>query len=273
MKFGNELLQGVVNINEEGKMLSYHSENLLIGYDKVPDQVISGHTKDKNFSFDFMMTDFRKFSTLKQASILTTIQIEESEQSSTNSVMNKVNNLLKQTIDTTIEMYYQTDNYCINLGEMITKIKSDHSYPNGINNKLIGYCKGLPGINMNTIDTDYSFKPNLSKVLQLEGENLLDQTIKINNKFNNVSSKDYKENCIFFKNILAYCTLRYMFAGLSNESVFSTKWLYSNNYNKFLRNLENSKFSAAVSLFTEPQKEFDFTDYNKYFKACVKHLQ
>ena len=30
---------------------------------------------------------------------------------------------------------------------------------------------------------------------------------------------------------------RYMLAGLSNNSVFSCKWLYSNNYNKFLRNL------------------------------------
>jgi len=66
-----------------------------------------------------------------------------------------------------------------------------------------------------------------------------------------------------------------MLAGLSNDSIFSCKWLYFNNYNKFLINLENSEFSAFVQIFTEPQPQlgFDFRDYNKYFRECVKHLQ
>ena len=159
---------------------------------------------------------------------------------------------------------------------MFSNLTSDHSYPNGFPKKLIGYCKNLPTTNTTGIDTFYSFKPKLSKVLKLEGENLLDQTNKINKKYNNISIKDYKKNCIFFDSILAYTTLRYMLAGLSNGSIFSCKWLYSNNYNKFLRNLENpenSDFSDFVKLFKEPNPQlgFDFTDYNKYFRSCEKH--
>lgn len=62
-----------------------------------------------------------------------------------------------------------------------------------------------------------------------------------------------------------------MFAGLSNNSVFSCTWLCANNYKKFLRNLENSEFSAAVPLFTEPQPGFDFSNYNQYFRSCEQH--
>ncbi len=64
---------------------------------------------------------------------------------------------------------------------------------------MIGYRNNLPTNNTTGIDTFYSFRPNLCKVLKLEGENLLDQTNKINEQFNNVTINEFEQNCIFLE--------------------------------------------------------------------------
>lgn len=264
--YNNSIITGFININNQGRVDSYFSGTLK--FNLVGNNMIQGWTDDLEFQLFFIMDDFRKFSTFRQAGVQFVLQQEETE----NTTMNNVNKFLKQAInDTEVQIYYQTDNLGVNLGEMLAILISDHSYPNGFPKKLIGYCDNIPTTNTTGIDTFYSFKPKLNKVLKLEGDNLLDQTNKINKKYNSITIDNYEKNCIFFKNILAYSTLRYMFGGLSNNSVFSCKWLYSNNYNKFLRNLENSEFAAIVPIFTQPQPRFDFSNYNQYFRSCVQH--
>jgi hypothetical protein len=132
--------------------------------------------------------------------------------------------------------------------------------------ELIGYCDGLPLQNLDAIQTVYSFNPNIRKVLKLEGENLLDQTNKINKKYNNVNITENIKNCVFYERIIFYSAVRYYLGGLSSNGDFSRKWLYSNNYKKFLRNLENSDFYEAMVIFTDPC--YGYVDFNKYFRAC-----
>ena len=261
-------ITGSLNINPDGTIASYKS-NILSGYIPTP-LLFTGFTADYKFSLSFEIDYYFDLTSFKEAKI--NILLEQDDAKNVDSTLNNINNFLSKSINNTeVQIYYQTDSLSVNLGEMISKLTSDHSYPNGFPQKLIGYCENLPTTNTMGIDTFYSFRPKLQKVLKLEGENLLDQTNKINEFFNNLDK--YKENCIFFKNILAYSTLRYMFAGLSNNSIFSCKWLYSNNYSKFLRNLENSEFAAIVPIFTQPQPElgFDFSDYNKYYRSYVRH--
>ena len=176
-----------------------------------------------------------------------------------------------KTNNTEFQILVSTDESTINLGEMFSIVTSDVSYPNGLPKKVIGYCKKLTTTNTTGIDTFYSFKTNLSKVLKLTGDCLLDQTNNINLKFNGVTIDQVIKNCYFFGNILIYCTLRYILAGLSNGSIFSCKWLYANHYEEFLRNLEKSEFSEELPIFTKNPNGFipvDFTDYNKYFRSC-----
>lgn len=263
---------GFATIDERGKIYSFRSENfgLQSGENQSQEQIMIGFKSP--FSVRFVIKDCRDLKTFVDAKVEVIVQQEENPE--TTAIMKSINKFLTKAIDDTeVEIYYQTDNLAVNLGEMVAKLTSDHSYPNGFPKELIGYCKNLPTTNTTAIDTFYSFKPKLSKVLKLEGDNLLDQTNKINEKYNDINIDDYKNNCFFFNSILAYTTLRYMFAGLSNNSVFSTQWLYSNNYNKFLRKLKKSEFSAAVPIFTEyqPSLGVDFSDYNKYFRRCVKH--
>ena len=191
--------------------------------------------------------------------------IQTNPNSTNSSLLNSINNKLKDN-NLNVFMEFQTDKKGLNLGEMYCQIDSDKKYPNGYPQKYIGTCVGYK-IPKNTAikNTFYSFKPNLQKVLKLSGKVLYEQTKNINNKYNTGLN-----DCQFYYNILSYSTLRYMCGGLSNCSVFSTKWLCSNNYDKFLINLENSEFSEAVSLFTEPQPEFDFdfSNYKKYYRKC-----
>ena len=270
MIFKNQLYSGILYINSiNGNVSSYLSESLNISVSTENINSIFSNF-DQIFTLDFSIKDCRDLRTFNSAKIQVVLQ----EQEGKNTNMSTLNKFLsKINSNTEIQMYYQTDNLAVNLGEMVTRLTSNHSYPNGFPKKLIGYCKNLPTTNTTAIDTYYSFRPKLQKVLKSEGENLLNQTNKINEQFNNIHIEEVEKNCIFFNNILAYSTLRYMFAGLSNNSVFSCKWLYSNNYNKFRKNLENSEFAAIVPLFTEPQPEFgvDFSDYNKYYRSCVQH--
>lgn len=176
-------------------------------------------------------------------------------------ILNKIDNL-------EVELFTQTDNFGLNLGEMAGIVNAEKTYPNGYPKDLIGVCKdvSLPEFtNFSLIQTCYSFRPKLSKVLKGSGDTLFAQTNSINKLY-----KTGLSDCDFFLNILAYCTYRYMLAGLSNNSVFSRKWLYANHYQQFLTNLKNSEFAAALPIFTEPQANFDFTNFNRYFKNCVK---
>jgi hypothetical protein len=182
---------------------------------------------------------------------------------SKNSKNGKNNKKCDNNITTIVELGVQTDLLGLNLGEMVGILTSDHSYPNGYPKELIGYCEDINVDDTNVVQTFYSFSPNVSKVLKEKGDTLLAQTNNINKSFDTGLS-----NCDFYVNILAYCTFRYMLAGLSNDSVFSAKWLCANHYEQFLINLENSEFSDAVVIFTEPQENFDFTNFNRYFKSC-----
>ena len=264
IEYNNLIFEEIINI-ENGIPVSCSSKTLasyLTG--TVYTGAYPGPLLDYKFILLFDIEDYNDLTTFKEGSIKVIIEQGQSEGN-----LRSINNLIKHiNQETDVQISYQTDNLGVNLGEMVCIIISDHSYPNGFPKDLIGYCKKLPTTNTQGIDTFYSFRPKLSKVLKLNGTTLLDQTNKINKEFNNIKINNYKENCIFFNSILAYSTLRYMFAGLSNNSVFSCKWLYSNNYKKFLRILENSEFSAAVPLFTQPQKGFDFSDYNKYYREC-----
>lgn len=172
---------------------------------------------------------------------------------------NNIDNLM-------LNIYVQTDRLGLNLGEMIAIVTSDVEYPNGYPKKLIGNCKDLDiTFSKENIETFYSKRPNIKKVLICCGDSLLEQTNKINSIYHK-----RKANCEFFGEILIYCAIRYMLGGLINGSIFSCKWLYANNYKKFIYDLENSEFSEFVTLFTQPQPEYgvDFRDFNKYFKSC-----
>lgn len=177
-----------------------------------------------------------------------------------------LNIINKKLLDSEVNVFIQvqTDMLGLELGEMYCRLDADEIYPNSYPQEHIGECVGYKIPTDSKIkNTFYSFKPNLKKVLKLEGNVLYQQTKNINDEYDTGLN-----DCEFYLNILVYSTLRYIFAGLSNNSVFSIKWLYSNNYEKFLRNLEESEFSAAVALFTEPQDEFDFSNYNIYYRKC-----
>jgi len=263
-------VSGIIYYDDNGQCTGYidtspkvGSINFSIGNNK--NEIISQWVV--TFATRFNIKDFRDLTTFVGADAYFTLPESKSEPFSDNSF--SLNNLrMKAKNDTKLDILYITDRSSTNLGEMYSKVTSNHSYPNGFPKKLIGYRYGITTTNTQAIDTFYSFNPKLSKVLKLEGDSLLDQTNKINKEFDKIKINNYQENWSFFNSILAYSTLRYMFAGLSNNSIFSCKWLYANNYKKFLKNLKNSEFSAAVPLFTKPQQEFDFSDYNKYYREC-----
>lgn len=174
--------------------------------------------------------------------------------------------LSNENNDLTLEIRSQSDAWGLNLTEISAIVTGKKKYPNGYNDKLVGYCDGLPPQITDSIQTTYSFTPNIRKVLKLAGENLLDQTNKINEKYNNVDITENVKNCEFYKRIIFYSAVRYYLGGLSSNGDFSSKWLYSNNYKKFLRNLENSDFYELIVIFTDPC--YGYVNFNKYFRAC-----
>ena len=225
--------------------------------------IINNITNSQKFSFDYKINPFPKITYF-----VTNIELSSNTQSSYDITTNRtlLNSINKKLINSNINVFIevQTDKIGLNLGEMYCRIDSDKLYPNGYPQKYRGVCVGFEQPKNTKIKpTFYSFRPNIQKVLKLEGNVLYEQTKNINKKYNTGLN-----DCEFYSSILAYSTLRYIFAGLSNNSIFSTKWLCSNNYIKFLRNLKDSEFSEAIVLFTEPQEEFDFTDFNKYYKKC-----
>ena len=274
--------KGTINFNSKGEFLNGIGTDIndnvipVINNKIINNQITVGPF---NAGISFTILDFRNVgnpSNIRGAGAQYILSFADNFDENNGNNGNLRNFKMKSNNNTDVQILYTTDESGTNLGEMFSIVTSNISYPNGLSKKLIGYCKKLPTTNTTEIDTFYSFRPKLSKVLKLTGDSLLDQTNNINLKYNFVTIDQVKENCKFFGNILGYSTLRYMLAGLSNNSIFSCKWLYSNNYKKFLRNLENSEFSYFVRIFTEYPNGYgidDFTDYNKYFRSCEKHLQ
>jgi hypothetical protein len=272
VKYRNTVGTGtIVYVSEENKYYTDNvSTNTQIDLIRTSPFDLDGFVKAdplnayfNSFLFFIKIDNPRDLTTFREASLISYLQIS----TGTNlemPIINSVNRLMAKLIDETIvELIAQTDQFGLNLGEMTAILTSDHSYSNGYPKKLIGYCLDINNNNNpNIVQTFYSFRPKLSKVLKGEGTTLLAQTNNINCLYDTDLT-----NCDFYLNILAYCTLRYMLAGLSNNSLFSLKWLYANYYEQFLINLKNSEFSAAVVLFTEPQGNFDFTNFNRYFKT------
>lgn len=174
--------------------------------------------------------------------------------------------LISENNDLTIQIFMQSDSWGLNLIEMSCTVTAKKKYPNSYPSKLIGYCKKLQPQTTDLIQTKYSFNPNIRKVLKLEGENLLDQTNNINKKYNNVDISENLKNCEFYNRIITYSSIRYYLGGLSSNGDFSCKWLCSNNYHKFLRNLENSDFYEAIVIFKDPC--YGYVDFNKYYRKC-----
>lgn len=222
----------------------------------------------ENKHFGFLLGEFDNLNSLKIIWLTKDLFLSSDFTNISNGLNNQVNKYLKQKNDILdVQFSATTDQYGSNLGEITAVVTADKSYPNGYPKEFFGQCAKIVTVENIGIQTFYSFRPKFYKVLKFEGSTLLAQTNYINSQFDTGL-----EDCDFYNQILTYCALRYLFAGLSNNSCFSLKWLYSNNYNKFLRNLENSEFSPAVVIFTEPQPQatppVDFTNFNKYFKAC-----
>jgi len=239
-------VSGIIYYDDNGQCTGYidtspkvGSINFSIGNNK--NEIISQWVV--TFATRFNIKDFRDLTTFAGADAYFTLPESKSEPEPFSDNSFSLNNLrMKAKNDTKLDILYITDRSSTNLGEMYSKVTSNHSYPNGFPKKLIGYRYGITTTNTQAIDTFYSFNPKLSKVLKLEGDSLLDQTNKINKEFNKIKINNYQENWSFFNSILAYSTLRYMFAGLSNKSIFSRGWLYSNNYKKFLKKLKKVNF-------------------------------
>jgi len=261
--YNDEIINGEIRSDGSSKS-GNDSVNLLISVNQLKDNIkVTCITNDvKYIVFTFLLKNITDLNTIYWAEIREPLL---DNISTTCNVINK--NLQKifndQNIDLQLELICQTDKLGLNLGELNGIVTANKSYPNGYPKELVGKCDNSQTVANIGVQTLYSFRPKLSKVLKGTGNTLFEQTININSMYNTGLT-----DCEFYLNILAYCTYRYMLAGLSNDGDFSCKWLYSNNYKKFLRNLELSEFSTAIVIFTEPQNCFDFTKFNKYFKSC-----
>ncbi len=118
--------------------------------------------------------------------------------------------LTNQNQDLTLQIFAQTDSWGLNLIEISGVVTTKKKYPNGYPDELVGYCDKLPPQNLNMIQTLYSFSPNLRKVLKLKGSSLLDQTNKINAKYNGIDITDNFKNCEFYEKIITYSAIRYL---------------------------------------------------------------
>jgi len=213
-------------------------------------------------TFIFLIESLETLDSIQWAELRDPLQADIPTTCST--INDQLKKILQQNdIDLTVELFAETDKYGLNLGELGGIVTADESYPNGYPKELVGECDNAQKVTNIGIQTLYSFKPKLNKVLKGSGDTLFAQTNDINSMYITGLTE-----CQFYLNIIAYSTYRYMLAGLSNDGDFSCKWLYANNYKKFLKNLKNSEFSSAVVIFTEPQEFFDFTNFNQYFLNC-----
>jgi hypothetical protein len=249
-------------VNGEVHSDGYVKSNNFILVEKVNNtQIIRVITVENLVLFQFLINDFTNLNTIQWTTL------GDSLKTNAPTTCNIVNSSLKKLLEQntlSVELFCQTDKYGLNLGELGGIVDDNKSHPNGYPKELIGTCDKFQQVTNLGVQTFYSFRPKLNKVLKGNGNTLFAQTNDINSMFNTGLT-----DCEFYLNILAYSTYRYMLAGLSNNGDFSCKWLYANNYDKFLRNLKNSEFSAAIVIFTEPQPcGSDFTNFNRYFINC-----
>ena len=240
------------------------SVNLLISVNRINSGIeITSITNTLNpVIFKFLITDFNDLNTIQF------VQLRDPVRANAPTTCDVVNSSLKKIFDENnsnlkVELFAETDNFGLNLGELGGIVTADESYPNGYPKELVGTCDNAQHVTNIGVQTLYSFKPKLRNVLKGTGNTLFAQTNNINSMYNTGLT-----DCEFYLNILAYSTFRYMLAGLSSDGNFTSKWLNSNNYTKFLRNLRNSEFAASIVIFTEPQPCFDFTNFNQYFIEC-----
>ena len=240
------------------------SINLLISVNRINSEVkVVCIANNKNqVNFGFLIKDFTDLNTLQSVNLKNPLQV------SAPTTCNVVNDELKKIftkndINLEVELFAQTDNFGLNLGELGGIVTADEPYPNGYPKELVGTCDNAQHVTNIGVQTLYSFRPKLKNVLKGTGNTLFAQTNDINSMYNTGLT-----DCEFYLNILAYVTFRYMLAGLSSDGNFTSKWLKANNYKKFLRNLRNSEFAASIVIFTEPQPCFDFTNFNQYFINC-----
>lgn len=262
LTYNDNFISGEIHSNGCTKT-SPNSVNLLIGFEVVNNVTIITcvTNNDKPIVLQFSIEDF---ASLNISFVELRDLLQFSESTICESVNSTLKNLLKQNnIELDVRVFVQTDNYGLNLGELGGYVISDKPYPNGYPKELIGKCENAQFVTNLGIQTFYSFKPKLNKVLKGQGSTLLAQTDDINSIYDADPS-----DCNFFQNILFYSALRYMLAGLSTDGDFSCRWLYANNYAKFLKNLENSEFRVFLPIFNEKQDCFDFTNFNQYFRSC-----
>jgi len=256
--YNNQIISG--DITHDG----YSKSSNLISVEKTENHetLVTCVTNDSNsIVFQFLIEDFVNLSSIKWLTLRDPLQSSApTECSIDNSLLNK---LLTQNNNLKLKLFAYTDNYGLNLGELGGIVTANKSYPNEYPKELIGKCVKFQSDPDLGIQTFYNFRPKLNKVLKGSGDTLLAQTNDINSIYDTGLTE-----CQFYLNIIAYSTYRYMLAGLSDNGNFSCKWLYANNYKKFLKNLRNSEFSAAIVIFTKPQQCFDFTHFNEYFVNC-----
>lgn len=119
--------------------------------------------------------------------------------------------------------------------------------------------------------TDFVEYPQIQTVLRGSGYTLNDK-IKFVIK-NNKSNLSYSD---FYKRISFYAATRYILSYVLYGK-FSVKYLLGEYYQKFLRDLKNSRFHKFRILFGDPQ--YGFVDYHRYFlysgvvKKCQGNIQ
>ncbi len=180
---------------------------------------------------------------------------------STTDILDNYNNQYRgECRGPSIKIIVNTDQLGLNLGESLCIIWSKHEYPNGYPKRLIGKNDGLilPKEVNGLVQTLYSARPRLRKVLLGKGNTLFAQTNFINKKFDTGLS-----NSEFFGRILSYSALRYFLSGLIFGK-FKTAWLYKQYYKKFLIDLKGSHFKKYLPLFINPK--FGFVGFEKYYK-------
>ena len=106
--------------------------------------------------------------------------------------------------------------------------------------------------------TIYSTYPQINKVLNAPGDtlyNIIDELI-----FLYKVTTPYLD---FIENIISYSSSIYILSALIYGS-FSVKYLLRKNYEKFIRDLENSRYYKFLELYENPKS--NIYGYKKYFK-------
>lgn len=240
---------------------------------RIVDGVLEFHAivPDKNFETHINFSP--DLSILLNSNVDIALQVSEPAMN-TNTAINinspetlnrQLNNIIRNESCPIVNMQFQTDLFGCNLGEMACIVNGSKFYPHGYPQELIGKCQNVTSSPNPSIDgvyqTLFSARPDLQKVLQLNGVTLLEQTTLINQKYNAEPS-----DCNFFYRILSYSTIKYFFSGLV-RGTYDDKWLLQIYNESFLEKLHNSEFHCFEQIFTDPQ--YGFVGLDKYFRYTL----